>query len=114
MSTTIVLEFATSAIKAGFAGDRQPKVINAGELGIKYPLDQDTITNWEDYEKVIAHVFNNVLKVNPSEYCVIFELLALATAERPTSSMFNQSTLQTRLSVANSLIIFLVCVVFFL
>lgn len=98
MSTTIVLEFATSAVKAGFAGDRQPKVINAGELGIKYPLNQDTITNWEDYEKVVAHVFNNVLKVNPSEYCVIFELPALATAEtkaKVAEILFNKFNVQS-------------------
>jgi actin beta/gamma 1 len=91
----IVIDLGSGMIKAGFAGDDEPRAIfpaivarprdgmsndcYVGEEALskqdictlKYPLEHGYVTNWDDFEEILHHLFYNELKVAPEEYAVL-------------------------------------------
>lgn len=97
----IVIDNGSGLCKAGFSGEDAPRCIfpcmvgrpkvpgimvgqdqkdayvgqeaqeKRGVLNIKYPIEQDIITNWDDMEKIWHHTFYNELRVSPEEYNVL-------------------------------------------
>ncbi|KAJ6251304.1 actin-2 [Anaeramoeba flamelloides] len=117
MSQAIVIDNGSGYIKAGFAGDDQPKCIMptvAGRprnqettsdicivgkeaqakreyLSLKYPIEHGIVTNWTDMEKVWEHTFSNELKTNPEEHPVLLTEAPLnpkANREKMVEIMF--------------------------
>ena len=94
----IIIDNGTGYCKAGFSGERLPKIIIQtyvgypkyasgrvgvdkkkffvgseaeaikGVLNINNPLEKGVINNWDDIEKLWEHIFTNELKVDPIEY----------------------------------------------
>ncbi|PVZ97648.1 hypothetical protein BB558_006381 [Smittium angustum] len=97
----VVIDNGSGVIKAGFAGDDQPKCyipsyvgrpkhtrIMAGAvegnyfvgrkaeelrglLRISYPIEHGVVTNWDDMEKIWSHVYTEELKSLPEEHPVL-------------------------------------------
>jgi actin, other eukaryote len=119
----IVLDIGPGWVKAGFAGDDAPRavfptvvgesrhagiMVGAGAkdayvgdealskrsiLNLSYPLQGGSISNWDDYEKILAHIFSNELRVNPSEHPVIItssQLMSKEHREKITSLLFEK------------------------
>lgn len=103
----IVIDIGSSTMKVGFAGedspavfptvvgrpksaDANPKAVYVGEealakrdtLKLSYPVEHDVINDWDDFELILRHVFDNVLKVKPTEY----EILLTEPPLNPTSN----------------------------
>merc|ERR1711920_662192 len=94
---TAVIDNGSGMVKAGFAGEEQPRAVfpavvgrpkyketihgagqkdiymgeeanqKKGILDLTYPIDSGIVESWEDMEKVWNHTFYNELRVNPSE-----------------------------------------------
>ena len=94
----IIIDNGTGFSKAGFSGEKLPKIIIPnyvgypkyasgrvgvekkkffvgseadaikGVLNINNPLENGAINNWDDIEKLWQHLFTNELKVDPVEY----------------------------------------------
>jgi len=103
MGTTppIVIDCGSGMIKAGFAGDDNPRcsfpsVVGVpkhknimqgmgqkdvfigdeaqskrGILSISYPIQHGIVTSWDDLEKIWHHTFYNELRVEPSEHSLL-------------------------------------------
>eukprot|EP00128_Syssomonas_multiformis_P004704 Colp12_sorted_trinity150504_noHs@16622 len=97
----VVIDNGTGSIKAGFAGDEQPKRIfpnyvgrpkhtrvmagavagNAfygsrvdelkGLLKLSHPMEHGVVTDWNDMEKIWQYVFAEELKIRPEEHPVL-------------------------------------------
>ena len=93
----IVIDNGSYTIKAGFAGDYDPRYVFPSVVGhsdlhtqvhsdyyvgdvaqnkrdvlsLKHPIERGVITNWEDMEKIWDHTFYNELQVNPEEHLVL-------------------------------------------
>merc|ERR1712166_493952 len=97
----VVIDNGSDTIKAGFAGDDEPRsiipnvdgrhqmrntivgvgakeiyvgeeaVAKRGILKLTYPMQDGIVTNWDDMEKNWHHTFYNELRVTPSEQPVI-------------------------------------------
>ncbi|WP_219061451.1 actin family protein [Pseudomonas sp. UMAB-08] len=93
---TIVIDIGSSTMKVGFAGEDSPtvfptvvgrpeaadanqKAVYVGEealakrdtLKLSYPVEHGFINDWDDFEFILRHVFDSVLKVNPAEYEIL-------------------------------------------
>ncbi|BFZ63934.1 Centractin [Saitoella coloradoensis] len=97
----VVIDNGSGVIKAGFAGEDQPKCffpsyvgrpkhtrIMAGAvegdtfvgpkaqelrglLKVKYPLEHGVVTDWDDMERIWQHLYSEELKVLPEEHPVL-------------------------------------------
>jgi actin-related protein len=89
----IVVDNGSGLIKAGFAGDDEPRTIlsntvcqmrsskDAFRVGaawtdreiqsIRYPIENGIVTNWDDMEKIWHHIFHKELHVSPAEHPVL-------------------------------------------
>ncbi|RKO87781.1 actin-related protein [Blyttiomyces helicus] len=97
----VVIDNGSGVIKAGFAGDEQPKCyfssfvgrpkhhrIMAGAnesetfigkkaqelrglLRIRYPMEHGIVTDWNDMERIWQHVYSDELKTMPEEHPVL-------------------------------------------
>lgn len=97
----IVIDCGSGFIKAGFAGESQPRVVfpsivgrpkhqgvrvgmgqkdsyvgveaqkKRGELTLKHPIEHGIVTNWDDFEKILHHTFYNELHAAPEEYPIL-------------------------------------------
>ena len=117
VNSVIVIDNGSSGVKAGFAGDDEPKMkISSDKNDLpkrpviwictgggrnnnqieKYPIDNGIITNWDDMEFIWHYIFYNKLCVLPEEYPVLMTEAPLNTAicrEKMTQIMFE--TFQT-------------------
>ena len=93
---TVVIDNGSGMVKAGFAGEDQPRAVfpavvgrpkqraiagmttkdmylgeeaeqKRGILNLKYPISNGIVESWDDMENVWNHTFYNELRVNPSE-----------------------------------------------
>jgi len=61
-------------------GEARDKMIYVGEdcmkmrgvLKITYPISRGNITQWESFYEILNHIFYNLLRINPSEYEVLY------------------------------------------
>ncbi|MEB0006868.1 actin family protein [Pseudomonas sp. RTB3] len=93
----IVIDIGSSTMKVGFAGEDRPaavfptvvgrpesadanqKAVYVGEealakrdtLKLSCPVEHGFITDWDDFELILRHVFDNVLKVKPAEHDIL-------------------------------------------
>ena len=89
----IVIDNGSGLIKAGFAGDDEPRTIlsntvcqmrsstDAFRVGaawsdqeiqsIRYPIEHGIITSWDDMENIWHHIFHNELHTSPEEHPVL-------------------------------------------
>ena len=117
VNSVIVIDNGSSGVKAGFAGDDEPKMkISSDKNDLpkrpviwictgggrnndqieKHPIDNGIITNWDDMEFIWHTVFYNKLGILPEEYPVLMTEAPLNTAicrEKMTQIMFE--TFQT-------------------
>lgn len=62
-----------------------------GVLAIKYPVEHGIVTNWDDFQQILHHVFYNELRVTPEESNVIITEAPLnpkANREKLTQILF--------------------------
>ena len=98
---SIVIDNGSGMMKAGFAGDDAPRAVFPSIIGtnmsqkesvyigdealskraiyytLKYPIEQGTITNWDDMEKIWHHIFHHELRVAPENQEVLLTEIAL-------------------------------------
>ena len=89
----LVIDNGSHTIKAGFAGDEEPRSVfpsfvgrekvscpattefyvgddaqaKRGMLHLKFPIENGIVSNWDDMEKIWHHTFFNELRVAPEE-----------------------------------------------
>lgn len=118
---SLVVDNGSGMMKAGFAGDDAPRAVfgttvgrpkhpgimvgldekdayvgdeaqqKRGVLGLKNPIKEGVIDNWDDMEKVWHHTFYQELKVAPEEHPVLLTeppLNPKANRQRMTQVMF--------------------------
>ncbi|KAK9474982.1 actin-related protein [Dipodascopsis tothii] len=111
----LIIDNGSGEIKAGFAGDEEPKCffpsyvgrpkhtrIMAGAvegetfigsraqelrglLKIRYPVEHGIVKNWDDMERIWSHVYSQELKVTPEEHPVLL-------TEAPLNPRANRDT----------------------
>ena len=92
----LVIDNGSHTIKAGFAGDEEPRSVFPSVVGrvcygggpferkdfyvgdealtkrdtfqLNYPINHGIVTNWDDMEKIWHHTFYNELRVAPEEH----------------------------------------------
>ncbi|KAJ5067939.1 actin-7-related [Anaeramoeba ignava] len=112
----IVIDNGSGIIKAGFAGEEEPKTIfrtvigrkenfedekniyfgeeilkEKGKFLINYPMEHGIITNWDEMEKIWEHLFDHELKVETKEKSVLITepfLNPKSNREKMTEIMF--------------------------
>jgi actin beta/gamma 1 len=113
----LVVDNGSAMMKVGFAGDDEPwavfptvigrpkvdhkeqKVVYIGDealmmrgsLTLKYPIQKNIVTNWDDMDKIWHHTFYNELHVSPEEHPIFLtepHLNPKAHRERITQIMF--------------------------
>ncbi|KAJ1927463.1 centractin- actin- protein of the dynactin complex, partial [Linderina macrospora] len=97
----VVIDNGSGVIKAGFAGDDQPKSFFSASVGrpkhlrmmagavegdyfigrqaeelrgllrVNYPLEHGVVTDWEDMEKIWSYIYNDELKTLSEEHPVL-------------------------------------------
>lgn len=121
----LVIDLGSGWIKAGFAGDAAPQVVfpavvgrprhtgirvgmeqndayvsdealaKRGVLSCNNPIEGGIVTNWDDLEKILHHLFYRELGVAPQEQTVLVALAPLtpkADLERLTQILFETFT----------------------
>ena len=103
----IVINNGSFSMKAGFGGDDGPRLVfptvvgkpmhqsimigvarkdyyagdeamsKRGILSLKYPIEDNTISDWNNMEKILHHTFYNELKISPEEHSVLMSENAL-------------------------------------
>jgi actin beta/gamma 1 len=117
MVDTVVIDNGTGYCKAGFSGEEGPRALlrtvvgrpklnnsndfyvgcdaieKKGILNLNYPMEHGIITDWDDMEKVWEHIFNNELKIDPSEHNVLLTEAAMISKfqrEKMVQIMFDK------------------------
>ncbi|KAJ1779011.1 centractin- actin- protein of the dynactin complex, partial [Coemansia sp. RSA 2523] len=97
----VVIDNGSGVIKAGFAGDEQPKSFFSTSVGrpkhlrmmagavegerfigrqaeelrgllkVSYPLEHGVVTDWEDMERIWAYIYSDELKIMSEEHPVL-------------------------------------------
>ena len=67
--------------KDSYVGDET--LSKRGVLTLKYSTGHDFVTNWDDTEEILHHIFNNELRITPEERPVLF-------AETPVNTKTNR------------------------
>ena len=112
---TIVIDYGTSMIKAGFSGDDAPRAVfppinNIEESEPKrrihtlnYPLENYNSdgTNWDNLEKNWHHIFYNELRVAPEDHPVLLSEVPL------TSNIIREKTTQIMFETYNTPVLYL-------
>lgn len=100
-SASIVIDNGSGMLKAGFAGESEPRVIlpslighpkynrvytdrgskelyigqsaltHRGVLNLKYPVEHGIVTDWDDMTRVWQHTFQRELYVDPQQHAVM-------------------------------------------
>eukprot|EP01083_Nonionella_stella_P300544 1026695_1 len=52
--------------KSAYVGDEA--IAKRGTLTLKYPIEHGIITNWDDYERILHHIFYTELRIPPEEH----------------------------------------------
>ena len=117
----LVLKTGSGMVSAGFGGDDAPRAVfpsiigrprhtgvmvgmgqkdsyvgdeaqsKRGILTLKFPIDRDGITNFDDFEKLLHHSFYNELRVAPEEHPVVLlesPGISRASREKITQILF--------------------------
>ena len=117
MVDTVVIDNGTGYCKAGFSGEEGPRALlrtvvgrpklnnsndfyvgcdaieKKGILNLNYPMEHGIITDWDDMEKVWKHIFDDELKIDPSEHNVLLTEAAMVSKfqrEKMVQIMFEQ------------------------
>ena len=94
----VVIDFGTCYTKAGLAGEEEPTAVFPSAVGypkfaggtggkkyyigkdaedkrsvfkLNYPIEKGLINNWDDYEKILGHIFTNELRIAPEEHNIM-------------------------------------------
>ena len=108
--SVIVIDNGSSGIKAGFAGDDEPKTRISSDKNdipqrkeifictgprvkqvVNYPIEYGLITNWDDMEYIWHQIIYNKLQIAPEENPVLMTEAPLTSAlcrEKMTEVMF--------------------------
>lgn len=114
----IVIDCGSGFIKAGFAGESKPRVVfpsvvgrprhqgvrvdkdsyvgveaqeKRGALKLQYPVEHGIVTYWDDFEKILDHIFYKALRVAPEEHLIFITeppLNPKANREKLTQTLF--------------------------
>ena len=94
-------------------GDKKEFFIGAdacAKLGVlkgNYPIGHGVVNNWDEMEEIWRYVFNNELKVYPSEHCVflINSLINPKTSSEKMAQIMLETFLVPRLYITNSAVL---------
>lgn len=96
--TPLVLDSGSISMKAGYAGDTDPRAVfasvvgrprlghdpyvgdealaNRGRVVLKHPIERGVVTNWDDMEKIWHSTFYNELRMAPEGYIFLKKYFA--------------------------------------
>ena len=126
-NTAIVIELGSGYVRAAFAGEDAPKCIFPTVVGrlnnqthyvgdeveskrdtltLSYPVKHGFITNWEDVEKILHHVYK-ALKVSPEDHPVLITespLNSKANRESITKMLFDTFKVPAMYTTSNAML----------